>query len=74
MIIYNRGRFLGEVFKPEDFLSRRKEKPSSDIPPIPSRKPFTPDSFESLINEINSLKAEVKKIKEVLRIHGMAIE
>ena len=65
---------MGEVYKPEDFLSRRKGKPTSDLPPIPSRKPFTPHNLENIINEINSLKAEVKKIKEVLRIHGITIE
>jgi hypothetical protein len=64
---------LGEVYRPEDILSRRQGKPS-DLTPTPTRKPSTPHSLESIINEINSLKVEIAKIKEALKIHGITIE
>jgi hypothetical protein len=73
MTTYNGGRCLGEVYKPEDFLRRRQRKPS-DLTPTPTRKPCTPHSFEGILNEINSLKLEITKIKEALKIHGITIE
>jgi hypothetical protein len=61
---------LGEVYKPEDLVSGKK-KPS-DLSPLPIG--ITPTTLQNVIREVELLKAEVNKIKKVLRANGKLIE
>jgi hypothetical protein len=64
---------LGKVFKPEDLAGRRKiEVP--DISPTPLPRPARRPDLQSLAEEVRLLKAEVAKIKEVLRSHGIPVD
>lgn len=64
---------MGEIRKPEDLISRRG-KPVPDLTPGLIPQPITPTSLEAILREIESMKAEIAKIKRVLRTHGIAIE
>ena len=59
---------MGEVFKPEDLVDGKKP---SDLSPWPSG--ITPMTLREVIREVRLLKAEVAKIKQVLRTNGIAI-
>jgi len=61
---------VGEVYRPEDLVGGKK-KPS-DLSPSPNR--IIPTSLQDVIREVRLLKAEVKKIKQVLRANGIVIE
>ena len=61
---------MGEVYKPEDIISGKKR--SSDL--SPNLNNVTPSGFHDVIRELNLLRAEVNKIKQVLRAHGIAID
>jgi hypothetical protein len=61
---------VGEVYKPEDLVGGKK-KPS-DLSPGLDR--ISPTTLQDVIQEIRLLKAEVKKIKQVLRANGMLVE
>ena len=61
---------LGEVYRPEDLVGGKK-KPS-DLSPWPSG--ITPTTLQDVIREVRLLKAEVNKIKQVLRANGIVIE
>jgi hypothetical protein len=65
---------LGEVYRPEDVVSRRRGKPISDLTPTPVPEPIIPISLEHVIQEIKSMKVEIAKIKNVLRAHGIPVE
>jgi hypothetical protein len=60
---------LGEVYRPEDLVSGKK-KPS-DISPLPVG--FEPTTLQDVIREVRLLKAEVNKIKKLLRADGKVI-
>lgn len=62
--------FLGEVYKPEDFISGKK-KPS-DLSPGLGR--ITPTTLNEVIRELKLLKNDVEKIKQALRSKGISIE
>jgi hypothetical protein len=62
--------FLGEVYKPED-LAGKKKKPS-DLSPLPSG--IVPTTLQDVIREVSSLRAEVNKIKKVLRAEDKVLE
>jgi hypothetical protein len=61
---------VGEVYKPEDFVSRRR-KPSDLSPGVGE---ITPNTLQDVIREISLLKTEVEKIKRVLIANGLIVE
>jgi len=61
---------VGEVYRPEDIVGGKK-KPS-DLSPMPSGIP--PRTLQDVVREVRLLKAEVNKIKQVLRANGIDIE
>jgi len=61
---------VGEVYRPEDLVGGKK-KPS-DL--SPNLRRVTPTTLQDVIREIRLLRAEVNKIKQVLRANGIAIE
>jgi len=61
---------VGEVYEPEDFVGGKK-KPS-DLSPKPGG--ITPTTLQHVMREVRLLKAEVNKIKHVLRANGIAID
>ncbi len=61
---------MGEVYRPEDFVGKNK-KPS-DISPYPNGIKVT--TLQDIIREVRLLKAEVKKIKQVLRANSIIVE
>jgi hypothetical protein len=67
---YFEVNYVGEVYRPEDIVGGKK-KPS-DL--SPNLKWVTPTTLQDVIREIRLLRAEVTKIKQVLRANGIAIE
>jgi predicted phosphatase len=61
---------VGEVYRPEDLVGEKK-KPS-DL--SPNLRRVTPTTLQDVIREVRLLRAEVNKIKQVLRANGIAIE
>jgi hypothetical protein len=61
---------VGEVYKPEDII--RGKKWSSDL--SPNLNGVTPTALQDVISELRLLRAEVNKIKLVLRTNGIAID
>lgn len=61
---------MGEVYRPEDLVGGKK-KPSDLSPNLSG---VTPTTLQDVIREIRLLRAEVNKIKQVLRANGIAIE
>ena len=61
---------MGEVYRPEDLVGGKK-KPS-DLSPLPSG--IAPATLEDVIREVRLLKAEVNKIKQVLKAKGIINE
>jgi hypothetical protein len=62
--------FVGEVYKPEDIV--RGKKRSSDL--SPNLNGIAPTTLQDIMSELRFLRAEVNKIKQVLRTHGIAID
>ena len=60
---------MGEVYKPEDIVSGKKR--SSDLSPNLNR--VAPTAVQDVMSEVRLLRAEVNKIKQVLRTNGIAI-
>ena len=60
---------MGEIYKPED-ITGKKKKPS-DLTPLPIG--IEPITLEDVIQQIKILKADVNKIKQVLRANGKNI-
>ncbi len=61
---------MGEVYKPEDIISRKKR--SSDL--SPNLNGVAPAALQDVMGEVRLLRAEVNKIKQVLRTNGIAID
>ena len=61
---------MGEVYRPEDVVGG-KRKPSDLSPGLSVLIPMT---VQDVIREVKLLKAEVKKIKQVLRANGIVVE
>ena len=61
---------MGEVYRPEDLVGGKK-KPS-DL--SPNLKGVTPTTLQEVLREVRLLRADVNKIKQVLRANGIAIE
>jgi hypothetical protein len=61
---------VGEVYRPEDVVGGKK-KPS-DLSPGLSE--VTPTTLQDVILEVRLLRAEVKKIKQLLKANGIVIE
>ena len=61
---------MGEVYRPEDVVGG-KRKPSDLSPGLSGLIPMT---VQDVIREVKLLKAEVKKIKQVLRANGIVVE
>jgi hypothetical protein len=61
---------VGEVYRPEDIVGGKK-KPSDLSPNLMGVAPTT---LQDVIREVRLLRAEVNKIKQVLRANGIAIE
>ena len=61
---------MGEVYRPEDLVGG-KRKPSDLSSGLSG---ITPTTLQEVIQEIRSLKTEVKKIKQVLRANGLVVE
>jgi len=61
---------VGEVYKPEDIV--RGKKRSSDL--APNLNGVAPTTLQDVMNELRLLKADVNKIKRVLRTNGIAID
>ena len=61
---------MGEVYRPEDIVSGKKR--SSDL--SPNLNGITPTALHDVMSEIRLLRAEVNKIKQVLRTNGIAID
>ena len=66
-----RGVNLGEVYTPENMISRRR-KHVPDLTPMP--QPSTPVSLEKILKEIEFIKGEIEKIKRALQTQGISIE
>ena len=62
---------LGEIYRPEDVVGEKK-KPSDLSPTTP--RGTIPTTLQDVIREIRLLKAEINKIKQVLRTNGIVIE
>ena len=60
---------MGEVFKPEDIVNGKKP---SDLSHWPGK--ISPTSLQGVIQEVRLIKAEITKIKQVLRANGINIE
>lgn len=61
---------MGEVYRPEDLVGGKK-KPS-DL--SPNLKGVTPTTLQEVLREVRLLRADVNKIKQVLRANGIAID
>ena len=61
---------MGEVYRPEDIVSGKKR--SSDL--SPNLNGVTPTSLQDVMSEVRLLRAEINKIKQVLRTNGIAID
>ena len=61
---------MGEVYKPEDIVGGKKR--SSDLSPNLDR--IIPSGLQDVTRELKSLRAEIDKIKQVLRNNGIAID
>ena len=61
---------MGEVYRPEDLVGG-KRKPSDLSPGLSG---ITPMTLQDVMNELRLLRAEVNKIKQVLRTNGIAID
>jgi hypothetical protein len=61
---------MGEIYKPEDFIGRKK-KPSDLSPGLGE---VTPTTLSDIIREIRILRNDVEKIKQALRAKGITIE
>lgn len=61
---------MGEVYRPEDIV--RGKKRSSDLSPNLNR--IAPTALQDMMSELRLLRAEVNKIKQVLRTNGIAID
>jgi hypothetical protein len=61
---------VGEVYRPEDIV--RGKKRSSDLSPNLNR--IAPTALQDMMSELRLLRAEVNKIKQVLRTNGIAID
>ena len=61
---------MGEVYRPEDIV--RGKKRSSDLSPNLNR--VTPTALQDVMSEVRLLRADVNKIKQVLRTNGIAID
>ena len=68
--IYCEVAYLGEVYRPEDVVGKKK-KPS-DLRPYPHE--IIPTTLQDVIQEIRLLKAEINNIKQVLRANNIAIQ
>ena len=64
---------MGEVYGPEDVV-HRNGKSVSDLPSASMPQPLTPIRLEEIRRDIESIKAEIAKIKLALKAHGIAIE
>ena len=60
---------MGEVSRPEDIVRGRKR--STDLSPNLNQIPST--TLQNVIDEVRLLRAEVNKIKQVLRTNGIVI-
>ena len=61
---------MGEVYRPEDIVGGKKRP--SDLLPNPSG--ISPTTLQDVIREVRLLRAEINKIKQVLRSNGIVIE
>lgn len=61
---------MGEVYRPEDIVNGKKR--SSDL--SPNLKGVAPTALQDVMSEVRLLRAEVNKIKQVLRTNGIAID
>ena len=61
---------MGEVYRPEDIVGGKK-KPS-DL--SPNLRGVTPTTLQEVLREVRLLRADVNKIKQVLRANGIAID
>jgi hypothetical protein len=63
---------LGKVYGPDDVVSKR----TKPIPDLPGRFPelTSPKKLEDMSKDIESIKVELKNIKQALKDHGVAIE
>lgn len=60
---------MGEVFKPEDILKKKRYIPDLASRPIPQ-----PPNLETIVEDIETIKKEIVKIKSVLKSHGITYE
>jgi hypothetical protein len=60
---------MGEVYRPEDLVGGKRK--NSDLSPGLSE--ITPTTLQDVMSELRLLRAEVNKIKQVLRTNGIAI-
>ena len=67
---YSEVDCLGEVYRPEDVVGGKKEP--SDLSPSP--RGFIPTTLQDVIREISLIKAEINKIKQLLRSNKIVIE
>lgn len=58
---------MGEVYKPNDIIGKKK-KPT-DLSTWPNG--IVPSTLQDVIREINLLKAEINKIKQILRANNI---
>ena len=61
---------MGEVYKPEDIICGKSR--SSDL--SPNLNGVIPSALQDVISELRLLRAEVNKVKKVLRTNGIVID
>ena len=61
---------MGEVYRPEDIIGAKKKH--TDL--TPNLEPIKLTNLKYVMQEIRSLRAEVEKIKNILRNNGIPIE
>ena len=64
---------MGEVYRPERGVKRRRER-MPDVEPMPQISRPTPVDTESLAREVERLRLELEKVKQALAAHDIRID
>jgi len=65
---------MGQVHRPEDLAAKRGFR-TRDIPKPPTApEPTPPASLEAVYEEVRWLRAELERVKQALKKHGIPID